>query len=63
MRPRYGPTVQWAGIPVTRVWRCGNPGSGVRSNREPARRDFLPSLDAVFSLQYSPLMNTAKGKE
>src|SRR5262249_2209532 len=24
MRPRYGPTIDWCGIPVTRVWRCGN---------------------------------------
>jgi hypothetical protein len=27
LRPRYGPTVQWCDIPVTRLWRCGNRGN------------------------------------
>src|SRR5207249_10490031 len=27
MRPRYGPTVQWCGIDVTRAWRCGCRGN------------------------------------
>ena len=27
MRPRYGPTVKWCDIPVTRLWRCGNRGN------------------------------------
>src|SRR5205085_3656640 len=27
MRPRYGPTVQWCGIDVPRVWRCGCRGN------------------------------------
>src|SRR5262249_50251075 len=27
LRPRYGPTVQWCGIDVPRVWRCGCRGN------------------------------------
>ncbi|OLE69691.1 MAG: hypothetical protein AUG74_08415 [Bacteroidetes bacterium 13_1_20CM_4_60_6] len=63
MRPRYGPTVEWAGIPVTRVWRCGNRGNVASVLIEkPARGDFLPILDGGFSLQYSPLMEYREGK-
>jgi hypothetical protein len=63
MRPRYGPTVEWAGIPVTRVWRCGNRGNVASVLIEkPARGDFLPVLDGGFSLQYSPLMEYREGK-
>src|SRR5205823_2242653 len=63
MRPRYGPTVEWAGIPVTRVWRCGNRGNVTSVLIEkPARGDFLPILDGGFSLQYSPLMEYREGK-
>ncbi len=63
MRPRYGPTVEWAGIPVTRVWRCGNRGNVASVLMEkPARGDFLPILDGGFSLQYSPLMEYREGK-
>jgi len=63
MRSRYGPTVQWAGIPVTRVWRCGNRGNVASVLIEkPARGDFLPILDGGFSLQYSPLMEYREGK-
>ena len=29
-RPRYGPTVTWCDIPVTRLWRCGNQGNVAR---------------------------------
>jgi len=63
MRPRYGPTVQWCGIPVTRLWRCGNRGNVASVLIEkPARGDFLPILDGGYSLQYSPLMEYREGK-
>ena len=63
MRPRYGPTVQWCGIPVTRAWRCGNRGNVASVLIEkPARGDFLPILDGGFGLQYSPLMEYREGK-
>ena len=63
MRPRYGPTVQWCGIPVTRLWRCGNRGNVASVLIEkPARGDFMPILDGGFSLQYSPLMEYREGK-
>ena len=62
MRPRYGPTVQWCGIPVTRLWRCGNRGNIASVLIEkPSRGDFLPILDGGFSLQYSPLMECREG--
>ncbi len=63
MRPRYGPTVQWCGIPVTRLWRCGNRGNVASVLIEkPARGDFLPVLDGGFGLQYSPLLEYREGK-
>ena len=63
MRPRYGPTVQWCGIPVTRLWRCGNRGNVASVLIEkPARGDFLPILDGGYSLQYSSLMEYREGK-
>ncbi|UCC99117.1 MAG: hypothetical protein JSW66_04365 [Phycisphaerales bacterium] len=63
MRPRYGPTVQWCGIPVTRLWRCGNRGNVASVLVEkPARGDFLPILDGGFSLRYSPLLEYREGK-
>jgi len=63
MRPRYGPTVQWCDIPVTRVWRCGNRGNVASVLIEkPACGDFLPILDGGYSLQYSPLMEYREGK-
>jgi hypothetical protein len=63
LRPRYGPTVEWSGIPVTRVWRCGNRGNVASVLIEkPARGDFLPILDGGFSLQYSPLTEYREGK-
>lgn len=63
MRPRYGPTVEWCGIPVTRAWRCGNYGSVASVLIEkPARGDFLPILDGGFSLQYGPLMECREGR-
>jgi hypothetical protein len=57
MRPRHGPTVEWCGIPVTRLWRCGNRGNVATALIEkPGTSDFLPILDGGFSLQYSPLL-------
>jgi hypothetical protein len=63
MRPRYGPTVKWCGIPVTRLWRCGNRGNVASVLIEkPAQGDFLPILDCGYSLQYSPLVEYREGK-
>ena len=63
MRPRYGPTVQWCGLPVTRVWRCGNRGNVASVLIEkPVRGDFLPLLDGGYSLQYSPLLEYREGR-
>jgi len=50
MRPRYGPTVEWCGIPVTQIWRCGNRGNVASVLMEkPARGDFMPILDGGYS--------------
>ncbi len=57
------PTVQWNGVPVTHVWRCGNRGNVASVLIEkPARGNFLPLVDGGFSLQYSPLMEYRSGK-
>jgi hypothetical protein len=57
------PTVNWCGMPVTRIWRCGNLGNVASVLIEkPACGDFLPILDGGFSLQYSPLMEYREGK-
>jgi len=62
-RPMYGPTVSWCGLPVTRLWRCGNRGSVASVLIEkPACGDFLPIVDGGYSLQYSPLMAYRQGK-
>ena len=63
-RPRYGPTVQWCGIDVTRAWRCGCRGNVASVLIEkPARGDFLPILDGGYDLQYSPCWNIARARE
>jgi hypothetical protein len=63
MRPRYGPTVDWCGIPVTRIWRCGNRGNVASVLIEkPARGSFLPIVDGGYSLQYSPLLEYREGR-
>ncbi len=63
MRSRYGPTVQWAGLSVTRAWRCGNRGNVASVLIEkPVRGDFLPILDGGFSQQYSPLLEYREGR-
>jgi len=63
LRPRYGPTVEWCGIKVTRPWRCGNYGNVATVLIEkPACGDFLPIVDGGFNLQYSPLLEYREGK-
>ena len=60
---RTAPTVEWCGIDVTRIWRCGCRGNVASVLIEkPARGDFLPILDGGYSLQYSPLMEYREGK-
>ena len=65
-RPRkfnYVPTVQWCGITVPRLWRCGNRGSVASALIEkPACGDFLPVLDCGYALQYTPLLEYREGK-
>jgi hypothetical protein len=57
------PTVKWAGITVTRLWRCGNRGNVASALIEkPACGDFLPILDGGYALQYSPLVEHRAGK-
>jgi beta-galactosidase len=63
IRPRYGPTVKWCDIDVTRLWRCGNRGNVASVLIEkPARGDFLPIIDGGYSLQYSPLIEFREGQ-
>ncbi len=58
-----GPVIQWCGIEVPQVWRCGNRGNVASVLIEkPARGDFLPILDGGYSLQYSPLLEYREGK-
>ena len=55
--------VQWCGLDVPRVWRCGRRGNVASVLIEkPAKGDFLPILDGGFSLQYSPLLEYREGK-
>jgi hypothetical protein len=59
----YSPAVEWCGIPVTRLWRCGNRGSVASALIEkPACGDFLPVLDCGYGLQYSPLLEYREGR-
>jgi beta-galactosidase len=61
--PQHGPTINWCGIPVSRVWRCGNRGNVASVPVEkPARGDFRPILDGGFDLQFAPLMEYREGK-
>src|SRR5207244_2796963 len=63
LKPRLGPTVEWCGMSVPRLWRCGNRGNVASVLIEkPARGDFLPILDGGYSLQYSPLMEYREGR-
>ncbi len=60
--PRYGPVVEWAGLEVPHLWRCGNRGNVASVLIEkPAVGDFLPLVDGGFSLQYSPLLEYREG--
>ena len=55
------PTVKWAGITVTRVWRRGNRGNVASALIEkPACGDFLPILDGGYALQYSPARRASR---
>jgi beta-galactosidase len=63
LRARYGPTVNWCGIPVPRLWRCGNRGNVASVLIEkPARGDFLPIIDGGYALHYSPLLEYREGR-
>lgn len=65
LEPRfnYAPADRWCGIPVSRLWRCGNRGNVASVLIEkPARGDFLPILDGGFALQYSPLLEYREGR-
>jgi hypothetical protein len=63
LRPRYGPTVEYCGLPVSQAWRCGNRGNVASVLLEkPARGDFLPLLDGGFAQQYSPLLEYHEGR-
>jgi len=59
----YGNVVKWCGLPVTRVWRCGNRGNVASVLIEkPACGNFMPIVDGGYSLQYSPLMEYREGR-
>ncbi|MBC8427773.1 hypothetical protein H8D98_00780, partial [bacterium] len=63
LRPRYGPTIKWCDIKVTRAWRCGCYGNVASVLIEkPTIGDFLPLVDGGFNLQYSPLMEYREGE-
>jgi hypothetical protein len=62
MRPMYGPMIDWNGIQVPHLWRCGNTGSVASVLIEkPARGDFFPIVDGGFNLQYSLLLEYREG--
>jgi hypothetical protein len=62
-RPGSGPVVRWCGLPVTRLWRCGNRGNVASvAIEKPACGDFLPVLDGGFGLEYSPLLEFREGR-
>jgi beta-galactosidase len=62
-QPRQGPTVQWSGIPVPRLWRCGNRGNVASVLIEkPPRGDFLSLLDGGYGLHYSTLLEYREGR-
>ncbi len=62
LRPRYGPTVQWNGLSVPHIWRCGTAGNVASVLIEkPPRGDFFPIVDGGFNLQYSPLLEHRVG--
>jgi beta-galactosidase len=59
----YVPTVEWAGLTVPHLWRCGNRGNVASALIEkPAAGDFLSILDGGYSLQYTPLAEYREGQ-
>jgi beta-galactosidase len=57
------PAVEWEGLTVTRVWRCGNRGNVASALIEkPACGNFLPILDGGYALQYASLLEHRAGK-
>jgi hypothetical protein len=55
--------VEWCGLKVSHIWRCGCRGNVASVLIEkPARGDFMPILDGGWSLEYSPLMVYREGK-
>jgi hypothetical protein len=62
LRPQKGPTVEWCGMRVPHLWRCGNRGNVASVLIEkPIIGDFLPIVDGGYSLQYSPLLEYHEG--
>lgn len=62
-RLSYAPTVEWCGLEVSHVWRCGNRGNVASVLIEkPARGSLLPIVDGGYSLQYSPLLEFREGQ-
>ncbi len=62
MQFQGSPTVEWAGIPVTRLWRCGNRGNVASALIEkPACGIFMPVLDGGYALQYCALLEHRAG--
>lgn len=65
LNPQFNgaPTVNWCGLDVTRLWRCGNWGNVASVLIEkPSRGNFLPILDGGYALQYSPLLEYREGR-
>ncbi len=65
LSPRFSgaPAVQWCGLEVTRLWRCGNWGSVASVLIEkPPRGDFLPLLDGGYAEEFSPLLEYREGR-
>jgi hypothetical protein len=57
------PAVEWCGLEVPRIWRCGTRGNVASVLIEkPGIGDFLPIVDGGFSLQYSPLLEYREGE-
>ena len=55
--------MDWCGLPVSHIWRCGNRGNVASVLLEkPARGDFHVLVDGGFSLQYSPLLEYREGR-
>jgi len=64
LRPMHGPTVQWCGLPVSHVWRCGNRGNVASVTIEkPVAGDFLSLVDGGFGLHYSALLRYRQGAQ